>query len=237
LSSLLDSSSDTRVQAIQLSPYHPGLAVPALERFQCISAIPAMLLSLLPFGCGVVTPHEVGPVTQGSHALSLLCYTGIRPHRETAHRELKLTLSKEKTLITHAADEKANFLGYEIKVIRQGSLISEDGRRTRNGCVSLLMPRKVVLKYRKRYSKNGKVTHRAELLSDKVYTTFQRYQGILMGVYNYWCMASNVGKRMSRIKWILQTSLLRTLASKFKTKMRKIIKKYRVPDQEPTTFG
>ena len=153
---------------------------------------------------------------------------------EFLERELKLTLSKEKTLITHAVDEKARFLGYEITVSRDGNKLAEDGRRATNGRVSLLMPRKVVVKYRKRYSRNGKIIHRPELLNDRIYTIAQRYQGILVGVYNYWCMASNVSKRMSHIKWILQTSLLKTLASKLKTKMRKVYKKFRVPNQEPT---
>jgi len=155
---------------------------------------------------------------------------------EFLERELKLTLSAEKTLITHAADDKAHFLGHEIKVVREGALISKDGRRARNGCVSLLMPRKVVTKYLQLYSKKGKVVHRAELMCDSDYTITQRFQGVLVGLYNYYCMAANVSKRMSRIKWILQTSLLKTLAGKHKTKMSKIIKMYHVPDQEYTTY-
>jgi group II intron reverse transcriptase/maturase len=155
---------------------------------------------------------------------------------EFLERELKLTLSKEKTLVTHANDEKAHFLGYEIKAVRQGDLISKNGRRATNGCITLRMPLDVVVKYRKRYSKKGKVIHRAELLADTDYTIVQRYQSVLRGLYNYYCMASNVGRRMGRIKWILRTSLLKTLASKHKTTMVKIIKMHRVPDQEYTTF-
>jgi len=155
---------------------------------------------------------------------------------EYLRASLKLTLSKEKTLVTHAGDEKAKFLGYEITVIRQGSLIGVDGRRAANGCISLKMPRGVVVKYRKRFSKKGKVIHRAELMVESDYTIIQRYQGILRGLYNYYCIASNVSQRMSYIKWILQTSLLKTLASKFKTKTSEMRKKYRVPDQEYTTY-
>src|SRR5262249_1588983 len=151
-------------------------------------------------------------------------------------KHLKLSLSVEKTLITHAIDGRAHFLGYEIKVIRQGSLISKDGRRTRNGCISLLMPREVVNKYLRRYSKHGKVIHRPKLLCDSVYTIIQRYQSVLVGLYNYYCMASNVGKRMSHIKWILQTSLLKTLASKLKRRVNEIIKMFRVPNQEYITY-
>jgi group II intron reverse transcriptase/maturase len=151
-------------------------------------------------------------------------------------QRLKLTLSAEKTLITHAADDKARFLGYEITTLRQGSRIGVDGRRGANGCICLRMPTKVVNEYDQRYSKKGKVIHRTDLLNDSDYTIVQRFQSVLVGLYNYFCMASNVSRRMSRIKMVLQTSLLKTLARKHKTKVRKIIKKHRVPDQEHTTF-
>ena len=85
---------------------------------------------------------------------------------EFLEQQLKLTLSVEKTLITHAADDKAKFLGYEITVTREGNLISEDGRRATNGRIALLMPRKVVHKYRDRYSKKGKIIHRTELITE-----------------------------------------------------------------------
>jgi group II intron reverse transcriptase/maturase len=145
---------------------------------------------------------------------------------------LKLTLSAEKTLITHARDETARFLGYEIRVIRQGCYIAEDGRRAANGCITLRMPASVARKYRARYSKKGKVVHRPELTSDSDYTVIQRFQGVLRGLHDYYCMASNVSRRMSRIKQTLLVSLLKTLASKFKMKVRQVYKKYNVPDQE-----
>jgi group II intron reverse transcriptase/maturase len=141
-------------------------------------------------------------------------------------RELKLTLSAEKTLITHATDEKAKFLGYELKVRREGDLLAANGARAVNGCITFLMPWKTVLKYHNRYSKGGKIRHRKELTSDSDYTIISRFQGVLRGVYNYYCMASNVSKRMSRIKWVLETSLTKTLASKFKCKVTAIYKRY-----------
>jgi group II intron reverse transcriptase/maturase len=111
---------------------------------------------------------------------------------EFLQRELKLTLSPEKTLITHATDDKAKFLGYEIKTSRCEHLICDDGRRATNGKIALLMPRKVVQKYRQKYSKKGKIVHRPELTNEKVYTIISRYQSVLKGVYNYYCMAVNV---------------------------------------------
>jgi group II intron reverse transcriptase/maturase len=155
---------------------------------------------------------------------------------EFLERELKLTLSIEKTFITHAADNRAKFLGHEVKVIRCGDLIAGNGRRAANGGVMLLMPLSVVRKYLKAYSKEGKITHRSELVIDSDYTIIQRYQSVLQGLYNYYCMASNVGKRMSRIWGILRLSLLKTLASKHRSTTSRIDKMYRVPDQEYTTY-
>jgi len=172
---------------------------------------------------------------------------------EFLEQRLKLTLSPEKTLITHATDDKAKFLGYEVKVSREGTLVSENGKRAANGRIALLMPQEVVRKYRKRYSKSGKIIHRAELLHDTDYTILQRYQGVLQGVYNYYCMATNVSRRMGDIKWTLEASLVKTLAHKFKCRVSRIYKKYQVsildrkmfrvvierPDKEPlvATFG
>jgi len=152
---------------------------------------------------------------------------------EFLSQKLKLTLSKEKTLITHAHDEKAKFLGYEITVTRCETLISENGKRMTNGNISLLMPQKVVRDYRSRYSQDGKIHHRSELLFDTAYTIVQRYQGVLQGVYQHWCMATNVSRRMAYIKWILETSLTKTLASKFKCSVSEIYEKYGVTIEFP----
>jgi len=147
---------------------------------------------------------------------------------EFLEHKLKLTLSAEKTLITHAQDEKARFLGYEVKVTRNGNLLDERGRRTTNGRIALLMPQKVVRKYRDRFSSEGKITHQTNLLQDKDYTILQRYQGVLMGLYNFYCMAVNVSRRMNDIKWILETSLTKTLAHKLRCRVTSIYEKYQM---------
>src|ERR1700730_5643585 len=82
----------------------------------------------------------------------LLGFTGPRKEAEEIRQrlgefleqQLKLTLSAEKTLISHATDDKAKFLGYEIKVTRCSHLISDNGRRNPNGNIALLMLREVV---------------------------------------------------------------------------------------------
>ena len=91
------------------------------------------------------------------------------------------------------------------------------------------MPRQVVSKYRDRFSKGGKVIHRAELLAESDYTIIQRYQSVLRGLYNFYCMATNVGtsKRMGRIKWILETSLPRRSRASSGASVAEIYKMYR----------
>ncbi len=152
--------------------------------------------------------------------------------------ELKLTLSMEKTVITHAVDDKAKFLGYEVKVTRQDDLISDNGKRATNGYIALLMPKRVAEKYRARYSKGGKVVHRPELEIDSDYAIVQRYQSVLRGLYNYYCMAVNVSARMGYIKWILEISLTKTLAHKHKCTVAEIYRKYRteIPDNDGGTL-
>jgi len=166
----------------------------------------------------------------------LLGFAGPKNEAEEIRRQigeylgitLKLTLSAEKTLITHAGTDKAKFLGHEITVARCNTRISDDGGRRTNGSITLLMPQRVYLKYRKRFSKGDRITHRTNLLAESDYTIIQRYQGVLMGLYNFYCMATNVSRRIADIKWVLETSLTKTLAHKFKCRVSRIYKKYQV---------
>ena len=132
---------------------------------------------------------------------------------------LKLELSMAKTLITHGS-EKARFLGYEMTVTRANNRLDKNGQRQLNGQIALLMPAEVVTKVRQSYSCQGKVTHQANLIYDTDYSIVSRYQSVLRGIYNYYSLAINVSKRMSRINWILQTSLLKTMARKYQTSIR-----------------
>jgi hypothetical protein len=62
--------------------------------------------------------------------------------------ELKLTLSAEKTLITHASTGKARFLGYEIGIMTSPTKMKTDSyigrKRTVNGTVGMYIPEDVM---------------------------------------------------------------------------------------------
>jgi group II intron reverse transcriptase/maturase len=147
-------------------------------------------------------------------------------------QQLKLTLSTEKTLITHAHDGRAKFLGYEISVTRERNLLSENGKRATNGSIALWMPQKVACKYRDSYSRNGRIIHKTELLADTDYTILSRYQAVYKGIYDYYCMAINVSAQMSDIRWTLITSLLKTLASKLQCSVNEVVSRYKAADSD-----
>ena len=92
--------------------------------------------------------------------------------RAFLQRELKLELSEEKTLITHARTEAAKFLGYEVMVIQDDSKrpIDEMGidRRSHNGTIGLRVPRKTVEENCQNHMRRGKAIHRAELLDGTI---------------------------------------------------------------------
>jgi hypothetical protein len=144
--------------------------------------------------------------------------------------KLKLALSMEKTLITHAVGGKARFLGYEITVTKANDLVSANGMRATNGNIGLLMPRRVADKVQSRFSRRGKIVHQPLLVADTDYSIVQRYQAVLRGIYNYYCLAANVSNRsrMGRVKWMLETSLTKSLAHKHKCSVSQIYAKYRV---------
>jgi len=57
--------------------------------------------------------------------------------------DLKLELSPEKALITHARSSAARFLGYEITAQHGDHKVSR-GRRSVNGTIGLRVPRSVI---------------------------------------------------------------------------------------------
>src|SRR4029453_6945778 len=86
------------------------------------------------------------------------------------HETLKLELSQEKTLLTHATTGAARFLGYETPPHHNNAKRDHAGHRSLNGHMGLRLPREVVETKRARYRRDGKVISRPELLFNDDYT-------------------------------------------------------------------
>lgn len=139
---------------------------------------------------------------------------------------LKLELSQEKTLITHARTEAARFLGYEIVTQHNDQKRDRSQHRNLNGHIGLRLPNDVVEKKLALYMRDGKSGSRPELLFNEDYTIMNQYQAEYRGLVQYYLLAQNVSW-LWRLHWIMQTSLLKTLASKHKSSVRKLFRTYR----------
>lgn len=140
--------------------------------------------------------------------------------------ELKLELSKTKTLITHARSEAACFLGYEITTIQDDKKHHANGKRNINGRIGLKLPHDILQEKCKRYQKNGKVKHRAELINESDYTIVSTYQLEFRGIANYYQLTYNM-HTLNELRWIMMQSLTKTLACKHKTTIQKTVKGYK----------
>jgi group II intron reverse transcriptase/maturase len=138
--------------------------------------------------------------------------------------ELHLELSDEKTLITHASTQTAKFLGYEITVAQEDSKRTK-GQRTVNGVIQLRVPQRFVEERSARYMRRGKPIHRPERMSNEDFSIVADYQAEYRGYVQYYSLAVNVAK-LNKLRWIMWSSLLKTLATKYKTSVRKIGTRY-----------
>ncbi len=139
----------------------------------------------------------------------------VRRIGEWTAENLKLELSAEKTLITHATKEAAKFLGYEI------SAQHSTERRTVNGRIRLKIPKSFIKERCSKYKRRGKVTHRPELTVHSDYEIVTQYQSQLRGYVQYYALAQNCVS-LHLLKYVMETSLLKTLANKHKTSMVKV---------------
>ena len=159
----------------------------------------------------------------------------IKESLETFLRDnLKLELSKEKTLITHATSQAAGFLGCELINQQANTKHDHSGRRSINGRIGLRVPAKVIEQHCHTYMGNGKPAHRAELINDDDFTIVRRYQAEFRGVVQYYLLAYNVS-HFGKLQWVMEESLAKTLAAKHKTTRRKVFR--RLKSVAPTEHG
>ncbi|MEG4501943.1 reverse transcriptase domain-containing protein [Microcoleus sp. F10-C6] len=137
---------------------------------------------------------------------------------------LKLDMSFEKTLITNAHKGAAKFLGYSV-VVQQSNSKHTQGRRSLNGVIGLRIPTRFVEEKCAQYKRNGKPIHRPELINDDDFTIVSIYQSEYRGYVQFYSLAQNIAW-LSKLQWVMWSSLMKTLACKHKTSVAKICSKY-----------
>jgi hypothetical protein len=142
-------------------------------------------------------------------------------------QELKLELSQEKRLITHAKSERARFLGYEIGASQNDTkqAVNDRHQRSVNGRITLKAPKDVVRAKRRLYERDGKPIHRRERAHESEYTIVASYQQEYRGLVEYYRMATNL-RQFGALKWVMEISLVKTLANKRRCRMSQVRRRY-----------
>jgi ATPase family associated with various cellular activities (AAA)/Type II intron maturase/Reverse transcriptase (RNA-dependent DNA polymerase) len=149
---------------------------------------------------------------------------------------LKLELSPEKTLVTHARTEKAQFLGYEIGIMHADDKVtptrSREGatdftKRCINGQVWLGIPTPKVDAKCQEFMIGGKIRKRLDQMGNSEHSIVSWYQSVYRGFANYYLMAHDVSWKVSKLKWVMTTSMLKTLAAKRRSSCRKVAREIR----------
>lgn len=154
---------------------------------------------------------------------------------------LKLELSEEKTLITHAKDT-ARFLGYDLTVMKDdGQMVACSNRfgnfrkRSINGLVKLTVPWDKIDEKCRSYMIDDKPCKRLDQIANEDFSIVAWYGIVFRGVAEYYCMAHDRARKLAKLKYVMQTSMLKTLAAKHQTSVKVMADKYRVEAFDPAS--
>jgi hypothetical protein len=155
------------------------------------------------------------------------------------YEKLKLTLSQEKTVITHSSD-RARFLGYDILVSKNQEVKrNKNGSRIRafNGVVKLYVPHEKwesklreygairIVKDKITGKEHWRVFQRGKLINYSDIQILSKVNAEVRGFYNYYqlaCNACNLNKFSSLMKY----SMLKTFGAKYRCQVNKIKARY-----------
>ncbi len=143
---------------------------------------------------------------------------------------LKLELSHAKTLVTHGRTQAARFLGYEVNVQHSDTKLDANGLRSVNGNIGLRVPSDIIRAKSSAYMRGGKPIHLGIRLHDSPFSIVEQYQAEFRGVVNYYRRATNLGA-LSHLRWVMETSLAKTLAAKLKISVSQVFKRYKTTIQ------
>jgi group II intron reverse transcriptase/maturase len=153
--------------------------------------------------------------------------------------KLRLTLSGEKTAVTHTA-ENARFLGYDITVSRSRDIKrKKDGSRSRvySGVVKLHMPHEKwaakLLELGAIRIRKDKITgkehwqaiHRRKLINLNDIGILSKVNSEVRGFYNYYSVACNAST-LNHFSSLMKYSMLKTFGAKYRCQVRKIKERY-----------
>lgn len=152
--------------------------------------------------------------------------------RDFLRQALHLELNVEKTTITNLTDQRIRFLGYEIAKSKDNTVITENTlgvkKRAAKDTIQLLVPGDVIQEKLKPFVQNGKAIHHAARINIPLFDLLTQYNAEIRGLYNYYCLATDVSTKVGKFKYYHYYSLLKTVARKEKCSIAQVISKYGV---------
>jgi len=142
-----------------------------------------------------------------------------------------LDMSREKTLVTHARTHAARFLGYEIMTAHNDRKMTGH-RRTLNGRIKLRVPREAIKAKCTPYLRHGQPAARLQIVNESDHTIVATFGAEYGGIVQYYLLAGDV-YRLTRLHWVMQTALLRTLAVKHGSTVTQMAGKYKTTVDTP----
>ncbi len=164
----------------------------------------------------------------------VLGFTGPRQEAEEVkdtigqflREQLKLELSPAKTLITHGRTQAARFLGYEMVVMHADDKRDHRGHRSINAGIGLKVAASVIRAKCAPYLHRGKPVRRTERIVDTDFSVVAQFQAEYRGVAEFYRLAFNRHK-LGRLKYVMERSLTKTLARKYRTSVPQVYRRYR----------
>jgi group II intron reverse transcriptase/maturase len=170
--------------------------------------------------------------------------------REFLQNELKLTLSPDKTKITHAKTEQAEFLGTLISIGRspkakQKTTLSTNAsgkyfdRRSTGWETMIRCPTDKLIKRLAEKGfcdATGKPSSRGAYVDLDADQIISKYSAINRGLQNYYRPCDNF-QDLRRVQYVLKYSLAKTLAEKFRKSVAQVFRKGEILAEYTTSKG
>lgn len=142
-------------------------------------------------------------------------------------KEVELELSLEKTVITNLADQRGRFLGYEIAKARENTALTKNAtgikKRAVNETIQWLVPNDRIHKKREPFVSGGKSVHQNARINLPLLDLLTQYNAEIRGLYNYYCLATDVSTKIGKFQFYHYYSLLKTVACKEKCSVAKVL--------------
>ena len=143
---------------------------------------------------------------------------------------LGLELNQEKTSITNLTKNRVQFLGYEISKSQCNTKIAKNihghKRRSINGLIQLLVPGQVIRDKLGPFRKDKKACPYKIRSNYSLRDIIDMYNAEIRGLYEYYCLATDVGTKLGMFRYFHYGSLLKTIAGKDRSTVGAVVRKY-----------